>query len=102
MKVRTTKLVSRKNESDQGGPRFFRFSCCLPGSSWILLTPFDAQQQPVFFYLFFPVSLMFDVLHTVINSVYVQTLPTEQATSVCNSFFRGFMTPSLLLVRPGL
>ena len=30
---------------------------------------------------------MFDVLHTVINSVYVQTLPTEQATSVVTDFF---------------
>ena len=40
-KVRTTTLVSRKVESDQGGlmsnvaTRFLRFSCCLPGSSWI-------------------------------------------------------------------
>ena len=33
------------------------------------------------------VSLRFDVLHTVINSVYVQTLPTEQATSVVTDFF---------------
>ena len=45
---------------------------------------------------------MFDVLHTVINSVYVQTLPTEQATSVVTDFFRGVMTPSLTPVRPGL
>ena len=34
---------------------------------------------------------MFDVLHTVVNSVYVQTLPTEQATSVVTGFFsRGY------------
>ena len=38
---------------------------------------------------------MFDVLHTVINSVYVQTLPKEQATSVVTDFFRGVVTPSL-------
>ena len=36
----------------------------------------------VFFYLFLRVSLMSDVLYTEIYSVYVQTLPTEQATPV--------------------
>ena len=46
-------------------------------------------------------SLMFDAPHTVI-SVYVQNLPTEQATSVVTDFFRGVMTPTLTLVRPGL
>ena len=47
------------------------------------------QQQPVLI-LSLRVSLMFDVLHTVINSVYVQTLPTEQATSVLtDSCFAG-------------
>ena len=30
---------------------------------------------------------MFDALHTVINSAYVQILPTEQATSVVTDFF---------------
>ena len=45
---------------------------------------------------------MFDVLHAVINSVYVQTLPTEKATSVVTDFFRGAMTLSLMPVRPGL
>ena len=30
---------------------------------------------------------MFDALHTVINSAYVQNLPTEQATSVVTDFF---------------
>ena len=39
---------------------------------------------------------MFDELHIVINSKYVQTLPTEEATSVVTVFFRGFMTPSLM------
>ena len=33
---------------------------------------------------------MFDVLHTVINSVYVQTVPSEQATpALTDSFSRG-------------
>ena len=58
------------------------------------------QQQPVF--LSSVVFSMFDVLHTVINSVYVQNLPTEQATSVVTVFCRGVMTPALTLVRPGL
>ena len=45
------------------------------------------QQQPVFLSsLFFS---MFDVLHIVINSVYVQNLPTEQATSVVTDFLVG-------------
>ena len=35
--------------------------------------------------------------------VYVQILPTEQATSVVTDVFcRGVMTPSLMPVRPGL
>merc|ERR1712136_702948 len=34
-----------------------------------------------------PALFEFDVLHTVINSVYVQTLPTEQATLVVTDFF---------------
>ena len=55
------------------------------------------QQQPVCCSLFFHVSLMFDVLHTVLNSVYVHTQPQQ-----CNSFFRGVMTPTLTPVRPGL
>ena len=58
------------------------------------------QQQPVF--LSSNVFSMFDVLHTVVNSVYVQTLPTEQATSVVTDFTRGVMTPTLTPVRPDL
>ena len=49
VKVRTTKLVSRKAESDQDGLMSYGtcrtlppVSCCLPGSFWITLTPFDA------------------------------------------------------------
>ena len=46
-KIRTTKLVSRKVECDQGGADELRhassaLSCSLPGSSWIHLTSFDA------------------------------------------------------------
>ena len=58
------------------------------------------QQQPVI--LSSCVFFMFGVLHTVVNSVYVQKLPTEQATSVVTDFFRGVMTPALTPVRPGL
>ena len=58
------------------------------------------QQQPVFLSSY--VVSMFDVLHTVINSVHVQNLPTEQATSVATDFFRGVMTPTLTPVMPGL
>ena len=47
-------------------------------------------------------SLMFDVLHTVINSVYVQNLPTKQTTSVGTDCFRGVTTRALTPVRPGL
>ena len=109
-KIRTTKLDSRKVESDQGGlmssvfaTRFTPLSCCLPGSSWIALTGFDALHrirgfQRFEFREFIPATacvyfipscfcLMFDVLHTVINSVYVQTLSTEQGTSVLKDFF---------------
>ena len=48
------------------------------------------QQGPVF--LSSSVFSMFDVLYTVINSVHVQNLPTEQATSVVTDFVRGVMT----------
>ena len=45
------------------------------------------QQQPVFCYVFFRVHLMFDVLHTVLNSGLVHTLPIEQASSVQQILF---------------
>ena len=48
------------------------------------------QQQPVFLSSY--VFSIFDVLHTVINSVYVQNLPTEQATSVVTFFSQGYDT----------
>ena len=72
----------------------------LPDFFVVLLWRFEfenlLQQQPVFSYLFLYVSLMSDVLHTVVNSVQVHTMPTEQAASVQQFFFfRGVMTPTL-------
>ena len=69
--------------------------CLSPSFSCLLrvLSPGDfnlvnlCQQQPVFLSSF--VFSMFDVLHTAINSVYVQNLPTVQATSVVTDFFAG-------------
>ena len=50
------------------------------------------QQQLVFRYVFFRVHLMFDVLHTVLNSALVHTFPIEQASSVQQILlFRGVM-----------
>ena len=43
-----------------------------------------------------------DALHTVPNSGFVHTLPTQQATSAKQILFCGVMTPTLLPVRPGL
>ena len=57
------------------------------------------QQQPVFLSSY--VFSMFDVLHTVNNSVYVQ-LANRASHLSCNRFFRGVMTPTLTPVRPGL
>ena len=64
-----------------------------------------SQQQPVFHLSY--VFSMFNVLHTVINNVYVHNLPTEQATSVVTDFFAGLffsgvMTPTITPARPGL
>ena len=108
-KVRTTKLVSRKVESDQGGLMSYGTCHTLPpvfllSSSFFLhlLNSFDAllwiqgfqrfefeifSSNSLCFSLALRVSLVFDALHTVLNSVYVQTLPTEQATSVVTLFF---------------
>ena len=58
------------------------------------------QQQPVFLSSY--VFSMFDVLHTVINSVYVQKLANRARHLSCNIFFRGVMTTTLTPVRPGL
>ena len=57
------------------------------------------QQQPVFI-PFLRVSLTFDALHTVINCVYVQTLPTVQVPPALTDFSRGH-DPSLTPARPG-
>ena len=43
-----------------------------------------------------------DASPTVLNSGFVHTLPKEQASTVQQILFREVMTPSLLLVRPGL
>ena len=45
------------------------------------------QLQPVFFSITRIFSSRSDVQHTVINSVYVQTLPTAQATAALTDFF---------------
>ena len=120
--ARTTKLVSSGKRSgwtgelrylphaSSGFPVVFQV---FPGSPWLpsmrcsesedssdLNSEKLFQQQPVFL-LSLCFSLMFDVLHTVINSVYVQTLPTEQATSALTDFFSRVMTPSLRPLRPG-
>ena len=105
--MRTTNPDSRKVESDQDGLMSYGACHTLPPvvqlSSWIHLITCDAIPATACVY-FIPscFSLVFDVLHTVINSVYVQTLPTEQGTPALPDFlFRGVMTPSLTPVRPG-
>jgi len=63
------------------------------------------QQQPVCCLVFFlyPESISgFDAVHTVPNSGFVHTLPTEQASSAQQILFCGVMTPTLLPVRSGL
>ena len=68
----------------------------------------SAQQQPVWspmsfvFFLFSEFISRLDALHTVLNNLYMHTLPIEQASSAQQIVFRGVMTPSLLPVRPGL
>ena len=77
----TTKLDSRKVESDQGG-LMSHGACHTLEDSSELNSENVFQPQPVFISSLRVFSLVFDVLHKVINSVYVQTLPTEQATLV--------------------
>ena len=45
---------------------------------------------------------MSDVLHTVINSVYVETNANRASHTSVTDFFRGITTPSLKPLRPGL
>ena len=67
-----------------------RLSGCLPGSSWIPLTPFDAlhriRQQRVFISSL-RVFLLCSMYCTLSSTVCVQTLPTEQATPALTDFF---------------
>ena len=65
-KMRTTKLVSRKVESDQGGLMSYGTCHTLPLREFIPATACVYFIPSCF-------SLLFDVLHTVINSVYVQS-----------------------------
>ena len=55
-----------------------------------------------FFFLYSESISGLDALHTVHNSGFVHTLPKEQASSAQQILFWGVMTPTLLLVRPGL
>ena len=102
-------------------------SCCLPGSpgplrfvAQNLRIPVTSnsvhlfQQQPVFD-SFLRVSLMFNVLRPVINTVFVFDVNDTLSSTVCkctlcqqrkshqlqHTLFRGVMTPSLTPVRPG-
>ena len=103
--------LNERWKCDQGGLMSYGTCRTLPPvfllSSWFFQDSSDLNSiiktsNSLCFYFSLRVSLMFDVLHTVINSVYVQTLPTEQATSVVTDFFREVMTPSLMPARPGL
>ena len=65
----------------------------------------SAQQQPVCYLTFFYYSESIsrqDALHTVLNSLYMHTLPKEQASTVQQILFCGVMTLTLLPARPGL
>ena len=66
----------------------------------------SVQQQSVCylvsFFLYSEFISGLDALHTVPNSGFVHTLPTEQASTTQQILFRGVMTPTLLPVRPGL
>ena len=119
-KVHTTKFVSRKVESDQGGlmsnvaTRFFLLS------SWFFLdplTPFDALFRIRGFQRFefrelIPATACVNFIPSCFSYVrctahcYQQCVRANLANRAshisCNIFFRGVMTPSLMPVRPGL
>ena len=66
----------------------------------------SAQQHPVWsrvcvVFLYFEFISRLDALHSVRNSLYLHALPMSNLHQQ-NRFFRGVMTPTLLLVRPGL
>ena len=67
----------------------------------------SAQQQPVWshvfvVFLYFEFISRLDALHSVLNSLYLHTLPMSKLHQQNRFFFRGVMTPTLLPVRPGL
>ena len=67
----------------------------------------SAQQQLVWslvfvVFLYFEFISRLDALHSVLNSLYLHTLPMSKLHQQNRLFFRGVMTPTLLLVRPGL
>ena len=65
----------------------------------------SVQLQPVCYLVSFLYSEFISrlgALHTVLNSLYVHTLPMSKLHQHNRFFFRGVMTPTLLLVRPGL
>ena len=67
----------------------------------------SAQQQLVVhvfvvFFLYFEFISRLDALHSVLNSLYLHTLPMSKLPSAQQILFRGVMTPTLLPVRPGL
>ena len=67
----------------------------------------SAQQQPVWsrvfvVFLYFEFISRLDALHSVLNSLYLHTLPMSKLHQQNRFFFRRVMTPALLPVRPGL
>ena len=54
------------------------------------------------FFLYFEFISRLDALHSVLNSLYLHTLPMSKLHQHNRFFFRGVMTPTLLPVRPGL
>ena len=55
----------------------------------------------VLFFLYIEFISSHDALHSVHNSLYLHTMPKEQASSVQQILFRGAMVPTLLPARPG-
>ena len=67
----------------------------------------SAQQQPVWshvfvVFLYFEFISRLDALHSVLNSLYLHTLPMSKLHQQNRFFFRRVMTPTLLPGRPGL
>ena len=75
-------------------PRILRFNLRIQHSNSLWLMSL--------FFLYFEFISRLDALHSVLDSLYLHTLPKEQASSAKQILFRGVMTPTLLPVRPGL